>query len=228
MKNGFLCSSNQVFKDSIEVVDYGLYKEYVYLKCKRQKGYEEVGVKEKKKTEQEEILRIEQSRAKQKIKELALCNDFEYFYTQTLKNNRSDLDNFVKEIQKHFKAYKRKNPNFVYLIIYEKHKDGKCYHLHGLVGGLGLDLYKNDYGYYSLADFEDLGFNSISKIQDKLKISNYITKYITKDFVKTSKGSSYFRSNGLKLARRIEVDYIDFTSLNLKYENDFVKIYEEK
>jgi len=156
-----------------------------------------------------------------------LCNDFEFFYTQTLKNNRDDLDLFVQNIQKHFKAYKRKNPNFIYLIIYEKHKDGNNYHLHGLVGGLGLDLYVNDNGYYSLKDFEDLGYNSISKIQDKLKVSNYITKYLTKDFVKTSKGSTYFRSNGLNLAKRIIIDDLCLDNLKLKYENEFVKIYKE-
>lgn len=226
MEKLFYVTKSQVYKQSAEVVDYGLYKDYIVLRAKREKGFEDKE-KKKEKTEKIEIERIEQSRAKQKIKELAICNDFEYFYTQTLKDNRENLDNFVKDIQKHFKAYKRKNKNFIYLIIYEKHKDGKSYHLHGLVGGLGLDVYENNNGYLSLADLEDLGFNSLSKIQDKQKVSNYITKYISKDFVKTSKGQSYFRSYGLKEAKRTYIDDLDTTNLKLKYENDFVKIYKE-
>lgn len=235
MKKQFYVSQNQVYKECIEVVDYGVYKDYILLKSKREKGFEEEKNKEKEKkkekTEKEEVERIEQSRAKRIIKELALCNDFEYFYTQTLKENRFDFDNFIKEIQKRFKAYKRKNKDFIYLIIYEKHKDG-AYHLHGLVAGLGLDLYTNKNGYLSLSDFEDLGFNSLKKLgltdEDKSKVASYITKYITKDFIKSSKNQSYFRSYGLKTAKRTVIDDIDYNKLDLKYENDFVKIFKEK
>ena len=231
MEKQFYVSKTLVYKENIQVVDYGVYKDYILLKSKREKGFEELEEKKKEKTEQKEIQRIEQSRAKRIIKELALCNPFEFFYTQTLKQNRYDLDNFIKEIQKMFKAYKRKNKNFIYLIIYEKHEDG-AYHLHGLVGGLGLDVYTNDNGYLSLADLEVLGFNSLKRLgttaEDKAKVANYITKYITKDFLKTLKGSTYFRSNGLKTAKRTVIDDIDFTKLDLKYENDFVKIFKEK
>ena len=148
--NQFYFSQSQVYKESYLVVDYGLYKDYIILKNKRQKGFEICEEKkERKNTDEEEILRISKSRIKSKIRELALCNDFKYFYTQTLKENRYDLDEFVHQIKKRFKAYKRKNKNFIYLIIFEKHKDG-AYHLHGLVGGLGIDLYENKNGYLSL------------------------------------------------------------------------------
>lgn len=233
MKNGFYVSSHDLFKEQFQEVDYGVLKQYVLIRGVRQKGYK-VDMKKKDTTEHEKERR-EQLRIKGKIKELAMCNDFEYFYTQTLNDNRYDLDNFVDEIKKRFKAYKRKNENFIYLIIYEKHKDG-AYHLHGLVGGLGIDVYKNKNGFLSLACLEDLGFNSLKKIGrtdiDKIKVSNYITKYITKDFLKTSTGFSYFHSKGLKTAKRKVFQPETFNHiidyLELKYENDFIKIYEEK
>lgn len=227
MKKQFYVSQNQVYKEAYLVVDYGLYKDYIILKNKREKGFEICEEKKMKKTDQEEILRVSNSRIKSKIKELALCNDFKYFYTQTLKENRYDLDEFVQQIKKRFKAYKRKNKDFIYLIIFEKHKDG-AYHLHGLVGGLGIDLHKNNNGYLSLYDFEELGFNSLSEIKDKIKVSSYITKYITKDFVKTSSGYSYFHSKDLNFAKRFYLDDFDFSTLKLEFENDFVKIFRKK
>ena len=169
-KNLFYVSSNQVFRERFEIVDYGCYKDYILLKNSRFEGYEEKEKLAIKITDDDEIERVSKSRIKQKIKELALCNNFEFFYTQTLKDNRYDLENFKKSIREKFKAYKRKNKDFIYLIIYEKHKDG-AFHLHGLIGGVGNDLYINNYGYYSLAFFECLGFNSISVIKDIKKTS---------------------------------------------------------
>ena len=123
-----------------------------------------------------------------------------------VENNRYDLNEFKLLIQKKFKAYKRKNSDFKYLIIFEKHKDG-AYHLHGLVSGLGQDVYTNSNNYLSLAFFEDLGFNSLSKVRDNIKVSHYITKYISKNIEKTSSGYSYFHSQGLKKAKRTVLNF---------------------
>lgn len=227
MKKSFYVSSNQVYREQYQVVDYGIYKEFILLKNARSKGYEERKKSCIKVTDDDEIERISKSRTKQKIKELALCNDFKYFYTQTLKDNRYDLESFKKAIQEKFKAYKRKNEDFIYLVIYERHKDG-AFHLHGLIGGVGNDLYENHNGYYSLAFFEDIGYNSISAIKDKVKVSSYITKYLTKDIVKTDSKMSYFHSRDLKFARRLKFDDFDYSNLELSYENDFIKIFKEK
>lgn len=181
---------NEVYREKFFKVDYGDYSEFVLFRAKREKGFEDVAQNDclkNKCSTKFEIDRVEKSRASHMITSLSLCNPFEYFFTQTLNSDfdRYNLDEFKSNIQKLFKAYKRKNPNFIYLIIYEKHKDG-AYHLHGLVGGLGSDVYLNSNGYFSLSFFEVLGFNSLSKIIDKVKISHYITKYITKDNIKTS------------------------------------------
>ena len=174
-----------------------------------------------KKSSEEEVVRVSTSRIKSKIKDYCECNNFEYFFTQTLIENRDDLETFKKNIQKKFKAYKRINKNFIYLIIFEKHKDG-CYHLHGVVGGLGSDVYINDNFYLSLKFFEDLGYNSLSRIKNIFKISNYITKYITKDLIKTESGYSYFHSKNLNVPIREKVKYIPVNA-ELIFENDYIK-----
>ena len=223
-------SKNCVYKEQFFKVEYNKdYSEFVLIRSCRLPGYEEVN-KNKVKTDKDEIERIEVSRIKSKIKDYALCNDFQYFFTQTLNNNynRYDLNEFKLLIQKKFKAYKRKNSDFKYLIIYEKHKDG-AYHLHGLVSGLGQDVYINSNNYLSLAFFEDLGFNSLSKVRDNIKVSHYITKYISKNTEKTSSGYSYFHSQGLKTSKKTVLNFNEIKNdLISTYENDFVKKYKYK
>lgn len=223
-------SKNSVYKEQFFRVDYNQnYSEFILMRSCREPGFEEVN-KNKIKIDKSEIDRIEVSRIKSKIKEYSLCNDFEYFFTQTLNtnHNRYDLNEFKLLIQKKFKAYKRKNSDFKYLIIFEKHKDG-AYHLHGLVSGLGQDVYINSNNYLSLAFFEDLGFNSLSKIKDNVKVSHYITKYISKDMEKTSSGYTYFHSQGLKTCKKTVLDFNEFKNyLILTYENEFIKKYKIK
>ena len=104
-------SKNCVYKEQFIKVDYNKdYSEFVLIRSCRLPGYEEVN-KNKLKTDKNEIERIEVSRIKSKIKEYALCNDFEYFFTQTLNNNynRYDLNDFKSLIQKKFKEKKKKN-----------------------------------------------------------------------------------------------------------------------
>lgn len=88
----------------------------------------------------------------------------------------------------------------------------------------GIDLYKNSNGYYSNIDFDTLGFNSFSKIKSYNKCCSYITKYMTKDFVKNDTNQLYFCSRGLsKGYEEIMID-IDLKKLFPKaniFENDF-------
>lgn len=170
---------------------------------------------------QEETERCSLSRTKRNIRELAFCNDFEYFATFTIdsKFDRYSLDLCQDTLKKHLKAYKRKNKNFKYLFITEKHKDG-AFHFHGLVSGIN-DFYINVNGFLSSRHWDKLGYNSFSKILDYNKTCNYMTKYITKDCVKNSHNQIYICSRGLKKADRYEIPSV---SLDWQYENDFVKI----
>ena len=154
---------------------------------------------------------------------MALCNDFEYFATFTVNSEKCDrysLNEVQDKLKKVLHKIKRKNKNFAFLIITEKHRDG-AFHFHGLVKGI-TDLYVNNNGYLSSMIFDnELGFNSFSKIKDYTKCCNYITKYITKDCIKNSHNQIYISSRGLKKATREEFTNIDFTPT---FTNDFVEI----
>lgn len=85
-----------------------------------------------------------------------------------------------------------------------------------------LDFYINDNNYLSSRDFDELGFNSFSKIESLEKVSNYILKYITKDCVKNSAGTVYISSRGLKKATVTELS--NDLDINFDYTNDYCSI----
>lgn len=172
-------------------------------------------------------------RTKRIIRELALCNNFRYFVTLTvspLVSSRDNLDEIIVFLRKQLKKYKRKNHSFQYLLIAEKHKDKKNYHFHGLMKGVNdSDIYTNKNGYLSCFAFDDIGFNSFSKIKDYDKTCSYITKYISKDICKLKTGHSYFCSRGLirptkTYYKPISLDFL----LKKTYENDYCKFYDFK
>lgn len=78
-------------------------------------------------------------------------------------------------------------------------------------------LYVNEYGYYTIKYFNDLGFVNVQTIKDKRRVSSYVTKYISKNIGKGINiyKHSYFCSKGL--SRGLEV----FTKL---YDNDLFNI----
>ena len=174
-------------------------------------------------TSDEEIERISLSRTKRNIKEIALCNNFEYFATITINSKNCDRYSLIetqKILKQHLKKIKRNNNNFKYLFITEKHKDA-AFHFHGLVAN--IPLYINNYGYFSCSILDNIGFNSFSKIIDYNKCCNYITKYITKDCIRNKHNQIYISSRGLKKADKYEIPCID---LDWSFENDFCKIKE--
>ena len=181
------------------------------------------------------------SRSKKSVKELALCNDFNFFVTITIKNdyNRFNIDNAFYFLKKFCKKYKRKFSSFSYLFIAEYHKNGAI-HFHGLCNlpfeAIQLDLYRRTiknqkdarfYHTFSSLIFDDFGRNSFDYITSKDKISSYILKYITKDCIRTSSHRLYTCSRGLKHADKT---YYNNEKLNEIYnnkkffENDFYKI----
>lgn len=221
----FLYNKNDVYSTKFFLYNYnGNNFRIVKVKSCRNSGFEEL---KKRNTfidvNSEEVKRCSLSRTKRNIRELALCNDFEYFATFTVNSEKCDrysLNDVQDKIKKVLHKIKRKNKNFAFLIITEKHKDG-AFHFHGLIKGI-TDLYINDNGYLSSMIFDnELGFNSFSKIKDYTKCCNYITKYITKDCIKNSHNQIYISSRGLKKAIKEEFDNIDFIP---SFTNEFVCI----
>lgn len=226
--NIFRYSQHQIYDTRTYILNYDdINYRIVKVKYNRIKGFEEICKRNFNTNEKnnEEIQRISLSRTKKNIRELALCNKFTYFATLTINNqyyNRYDIDLSQNELKKRLKKIKRNNAEFIYLFITEKHKDN-AYHFHGLIGGILEEdfFYKNKNNYLSNKIFDELGFNSFSKIENDLKVSNYITKYITKDCVKNKHNQIYIRSKGLSFANKELIKNLDFKPT---FENDFVSI----
>ena len=181
------------------------------------------------------------SRSKKSVKELALCNDFNYFVTLTINNdyNRYNIDNAFYFLKKFCKKYKRKFSTFSYIFIAEYHRDNAI-HFHGLCflppNAIDFDLYprcilnqKNDKFYHCSSSFifDEFGRNAFQPISFKNKISSYILKYITKDCIRTSTHRLYTCSRGLKHADKTYYNNEKLNEIynNKKYfENDFFKI----
>lgn len=220
-------NSNQIHSTRSFLYQYNSkYFRIVKVKNCRNPGFELIGeFKDRHLVSSDEVQRISLSRTKRNIRELALCNNFEYFVTLTVNKNycdRYDLDICEDNLKKLFKKYKRKNPNFLYLFIAEKHKDG-AFHFHGLVRGMDADdFYINPNNYLSSHFFDELGFNSFSVIKNYEKTCNYITKYITKDCCKNKHNQIYISSKGLKKASKSEILNLPDNFFN--YHNDFCAI----
>lgn len=149
-------------------------------------------------TDKEEIERISLSRTKNNIKNICLSNNFEYFMTVTVNSINADrfsLQEVQDKMKKICKKIRRRNYEFKYIFITERHKDG-AFHFHGMCKSLN-DLYTNKNGYLSSKAFDYLGFNSFDFIKNYNACCCYITKYITKDCVKNENNQIYFCSRGL-------------------------------
>ena len=220
----FLFSKNDVFKTRYFIYTYNDNDiRLVKIKSCRMPDFEEQKSLGTFDYNSDEVSRISLSRTRRNIREIALCNEFEYFVTLTISSDLGDrysLEDCQFRLKKILKKIKRSNKNFRYIFITERHKDG-AFHFHGLTTGFD-DLYINDNGYYSSYIFtHELGYNSFSKINDYTKCCNYITKYITKDCVKNSHNQVYISSRGLKKATREEFTFLDFEP---SFTNDFCEI----
>ena len=204
-----------------------------------------------KNTVNEEKLRNNLIRARNKVLEYALCNEWEWFFTTTIDGNkydRSDLATFQKDFTRMLQKIGRDNHTKIhYLIVPELHADRKNWHAHGFIKGLPknyltkfelnmkLPLYLirkirgGCHVYEMKAYTEKFGFNDFEKIRDLRRSANYICKYITKGFGDRSVSELgkhlYFASKGLNTAKEIYrgTPRID-TPINYDYTNEYVGI----
>lgn len=168
------------------------------------------------------------NRARKTVFDLAVSNDWEYFFTQTIKSDfmdRTDVDGAFAALRKILRKLKADYPSFKCLIVAEYHKkkelNGKrALHFHGLFAGLPDcclgKKYRTKSGFaWSLPDFEHIGWCGVSKVRDNKAASRYLVKYITKDFVYRGKHkASYIASRGL--ARPIKRRYFVSPGVGLK------------
>jgi len=183
------------------------------LKAVRCSGLECEIHRSKKNTINDSKLENNISRAKTKVKELVLCNEWNYFCTFTIskeKYNRYDFKTYYEKFSKFIGNYNRSclpDEKVKYIFVPEMHKDG-AWHIHGFIKGIRKkDIYINGHGYLGWTQYEEkFGFISFSDIRDIDKSANYILKYITKDTTKNISALGmhiYYASKGLETAEII-------------------------
>lgn len=120
-------------------------------------------------------------------------------------------------------------PDLKYVLVPELHKDGEHYHLHGVVGNShGLQLRvsgktdKRGRIIYNIPSWE-YGWNTATEVENTGKVSNYISKYITKDTEHLLHGKRrYWASHNCTLREEVceemlvdnHIDMIQFLSKN--------------
>ena len=146
------------------------------------------------------------ARARAKILEYGLCNEWEYFVTLTLngaKQDRYDLESYVKRLGEWVSNYNKKfGCKLKYILIPEKHKDG-AWHMHGLWHDVAAEsLIINQHGYYDMPYYANrFGYISFSSIKSLDRVSKYITKYVSKDVTDRAGDLGkhlYYASRGLQ------------------------------
>lgn len=165
-------------------------------------------------------------RCKSNIIDIALnnCSQFEYFITLTFNSNEFpngiySHDNAIKLLSKWLNNQRHQNKDMCYLIVPEFHKSGRL-HFHGLVGNVSKwklveainpktckPIKENGLQIYNLLNYK-LGFTTLSFIQDKQKVSNYIAKYATKELIDLKFKKRYWYSKNLQLPK-LEYLYLE-------------------
>lgn len=189
------------------------------------------------------------SRAKSTVKEIIICNEWDWFFTGTLnprKYNREDLEKYHKDLTQWFRNYGKKHDiKIKFLLIPELHSDGKSWHIHGLLKGLPVKHLKqfkigNKMGQhlakrvkdgeiiYNWVDYKKkFGFCDLEPIHSQERLSNYITKYISKDLYKCVKelnAHTYYCSKGLSRAKTIKKGYMSWDNIQPTHKNDYCTI----
>ena len=162
-------------------------------------------------------------RTKTMVKDIVLCNSFDLFCTFTF--NPSKVNRFSlgacwhkMSVWLHHQSDRSREQGitFSYLVIPEKHKSG-AWHFHALISGYvgslhdSLHLTKSGRNIYNISSFRS-GFTTAVRIDDREAVSNYVTKYITKDFVKEFNQRRFFCSrNVLRPVKKINSDIFEKT-----------------
>lgn len=178
------------------------------------------------------------ARAKRAVKELALCNPWEYWVTFTIspdKYDRYDLETIYKDFSEF--VHNRTNPPR-YVVVPELHKDGAI-HLHALMYSIPFRELVEINGRLNWKPYFDrFGFSLVEPIRDRNRAAFYMLKYITKEAGQAvPRGKQIFRcSKGLARAETLALvdqtidgdEYArfvrNFESLDtLEYETDFIR-----
>lgn len=181
------------------------------------------------------------SRAKNMVRELALCNRWEYFVTLTFDDrwDRYSLKDRLKEFLQWIQNCNKSGASIRYLLVPEFHQDGAV-HFHALMSGIEPSPRpfnwpesvnrKEDGSYYDIwKDYSDrYGYSAVEPVNDPVAVGFYVSKYITKSLAESSEFvgvHTYYRSRGLQRALEVGSLYHECWALDkaCKFSNSFYK-----
>lgn len=189
------------------------------------------------------------NRTKKNIYNKALSEKWDYFLTLTFADEdiRNNYDNAVKALKVWIDKTRRNNKETKYIIVPEKHKKGG-WHFHALFKG-NLNLVKaykhtkknqfavdsngsaillktkNNQQIYNINDYK-IGFTTATKIDDTIKVSQYLLKYITKELVEvTFNKKRYFASRNINKVK--EFINIVNNSKMLDYMKNVIELHKD-
>ena len=178
-------------------------------------------------------------RARSKVLQYLLCNQWDYFITITVSPERFDrwnLKSIHEYLSQWIRDYRKKyGVPFRYVLVPEHHKDG-AWHFHGMIAGICPEhvssfvpgLHPRDLvikGYKNFGKLADaVGYVSMSELKNPVGAAFYVTKYITKEHACSDfYDHLYYNSQGLKTAKPVADCYTYDASLEaaMEFENDF-------
>lgn len=179
----------------------------------------------------EENLERSIRRTQSEIADLIDCNPFEFFGTLTFdpeKIDRYDDKLVYEKTSIWLNNQRRDNPQMIYLLVPERHKDGAL-HFHALFGAYEGNLTYSGKQWHNRPIFNlpafKYGFTNFTRIEDKHKTANYCRKYITKELMTEKHKRRYWSSKNLQ--RPLRIDNLDLSDV-IKYPIDVpsAKYYE--
>ena len=191
-------------------------------------------------SEDEKAIRLEESRkqnlykTKSKLRDYARNNHFDKFWTLTFDPKKfGSSDNLrFEEMQKFLKRMTRKYGKFNYLAVPERHKSGAI-HWHMMTGYFEPKLIDSGKRYKEKTIFNcpewEYGFTNVQNVRSKKKISNYVSKYITKDLMDSParrNKKKYWASRSLELPKTFGIKELLNLNIEPDFESDICKIYE--
>ena len=191
-------------------------------------------------SEDEKAIRLEESRkqnlykTKNKLRDYARNNYFDKFWTLTFDPKKfGSSDNLrFEEMQRFLKRMTRKYGKFNYLAVPERHKSGAI-HWHMMTGYFEPKLIDSGKRYKEKTIFNcpewEFGFTNVQNVRSKKKISNYVSKYITKDLMDSParrNKKKYWASRSLELPKTFGIKELLNLNIEPDFESDICKIYE--
>ena len=169
------------------------------------------------KPDNESVLERSLRRAKKRIGDYILCNDFDLFVTFTMNSkhgDRKDSEASRKKLIGWLKNQRNRNGKFRYIVVPEFHGDKKALHFHSLIGGYtgtveqainpktGRPLIQKGKPTFQIPGYT-LGYTNVkligSKQEDRSRLSAYLKKYIIKDMPVFEGKQRYWVSKHLEL-----------------------------